>query len=134
VTYNSSLSYVLHVPPIQYTIYYDNAVLHVCSKSSLCNFRHLSLISSFLDPNTPLYTQSSNAFSPLYIRDKILHNLNFNYNQQDATILIYLFLKRSTCFRRFLRPPSVAHNCNTTSGTVNCSSISAMIPASSNTG
>jgi len=35
---------------------------------------------------------------------------NFNYNQQDATILIDLFLKRSTCFRPFLRPSSGAHN------------------------
>ena len=26
-------------------------------------------------------------------------------------ILIYLFLKRSACFRRFLRPSSAAHNC-----------------------
>ena len=36
---------------------------------------------------------------------------NFKYNQKDATILIYLFLKRSTCFRRLLRPSSGAHNC-----------------------
>jgi len=35
----------------------------------------------------------------------------FNYNQQDAIIFAYLFLKGSTCFGRFLRPPSGAHNC-----------------------
>ena len=39
------------------------------------------------------------------------YSFNFNYNQQDATTLIYLFLKRFTCFRRFLRPSSGAHNC-----------------------
>ena len=35
----------------------------------------------------------------------------FNYSQQDATIFDYLFLKGSTCFGRFLRPSSGAHNC-----------------------
>jgi hypothetical protein len=35
----------------------------------------------------------------------------FNYNQQDAYIFDYLFLKGSTCFGRFLRPSSGAHNC-----------------------
>ena len=35
----------------------------------------------------------------------------FNYNQKDATIFYYLFLKGSTCFGRFLRPSSGAHNC-----------------------
>jgi len=34
-----------------------------------------------------------------------------NYNQQDANIFDYLFLKGSTCFGRFLRPSSGAHNC-----------------------
>ena len=34
----------------------------------------------------------------------------FNYNQQDATIFDYLFLKGSTCFGLFLRPSSTAHN------------------------
>jgi len=34
-----------------------------------------------------------------------------NYNQQDATIFDYLFLKGSTCFGQFLRPSSGAHNC-----------------------
>jgi hypothetical protein len=35
-----------------------------------------------------------------------------NYSQQDATFLecIY-FYRRSTCFRRFLRSSSGAHNC-----------------------
>ena len=44
-------------------------------------------------------------------RDIINNNFNFNYNQQDAAILIYLFLKSSTCFRRSLRPSSGANNC-----------------------
>jgi len=35
----------------------------------------------------------------------------FNYNQQDATIFDYLFLKDSTCFGRFLRRSSGTHNC-----------------------
>ena len=35
----------------------------------------------------------------------------FNYNQQDAAISDYLFPKGSTCFGRFLRPSSGAHNC-----------------------
>jgi len=34
----------------------------------------------------------------------------YNYNQQDATINDYLFLKGSTCFGRFLRPSSGAQN------------------------
>jgi len=33
-----------------------------------------------------------------------------NYSQQDATFLnIFIFYRRSTCFRRFLRPSSGAH-------------------------
>jgi len=35
----------------------------------------------------------------------------YNYNQQDATIFEYLFLKNSTCFGWFPRPSSGAHNC-----------------------
>jgi len=34
----------------------------------------------------------------------------FNYNQQDATIFDYLFVKGSTGFGRFLRPSSATHN------------------------
>ena len=33
-------------------------------------------------------------------------------NQQDATILIYLFLISSTCFGRCFRPSSGAYHCN----------------------
>ena len=34
-----------------------------------------------------------------------------NYSQQDATFLEFIyFYRRSTCFRRFLRPSSGAHN------------------------
>jgi len=33
-------------------------------------------------------------------------------NQQDATILIYLLLISSTCFRRRFRPSSGAYHCN----------------------
>ena len=35
----------------------------------------------------------------------------FNYNQQDATIFDYLFLKGSTCFGRCFRPSSGAQIC-----------------------
>jgi len=39
-------------------------------------------------------------------------NLIKNYNQQDAAFLEFIyFYIRSTCFRRFLRPSSGAHNC-----------------------
>ena len=34
----------------------------------------------------------------------------FHYNHQDATIFYYLFLKGFTCFGRFPRPSSGAHN------------------------
>jgi hypothetical protein len=35
-----------------------------------------------------------------------------NYNQQDVTFLEFIyFYRRSTYFRRFLRPSSEAHNC-----------------------
>jgi len=35
-----------------------------------------------------------------------------NYSQQDAMFLEFIyFYRRSTCFRRFLRPSSGAHNC-----------------------
>jgi len=37
--------------------------------------------------------------------------LFLNYNQQDATIFDYLFLKSSTRFGRFVHPSSGAHNC-----------------------
>jgi len=33
-------------------------------------------------------------------------------NQEDATILIYLFLNSSTCFGRCFRPSSGAYHCN----------------------
>jgi len=33
-------------------------------------------------------------------------------NQQDATMLIYLFLISSTCFGRYFRPSSGAYHCN----------------------
>ena len=33
-----------------------------------------------------------------------------DYNQRDATVFYYLFLKGSTCFGRFLRPSSGTHN------------------------
>ena len=39
------------------------------------------------------------------------HFFFYNYNQQDATIFDYLFLKGATCFGLFLRPSSAAHNC-----------------------
>jgi len=35
----------------------------------------------------------------------------FYYNQQDATIFDYLFLKGSTCFGQFLCPSPGTHNC-----------------------
>ena len=39
-------------------------------------------------------------------------NIITNYSQQDATFLKFIyFYRRSTCFRRFLRPSSGAHNC-----------------------
>jgi len=35
-----------------------------------------------------------------------------NYSQQDATFFEFIyFYRRSTCFRRFLRPSSGVHNC-----------------------
>jgi len=34
------------------------------------------------------------------------------YNQQDATFLnLFIYVRRSTCFRRFFRPSSGAQNC-----------------------
>jgi hypothetical protein len=39
-------------------------------------------------------------------------NIITNYSQQDATYLEFIyFYRRSTGFRRFLRPSSGAHNC-----------------------
>ena len=39
-------------------------------------------------------------------------NIITNYSQQDATFLEFIyFYRRSTCFRRFLRPSSGALNC-----------------------
>jgi len=39
-------------------------------------------------------------------------NIITNYSQQDATFLEFIyFCRRSTCFRRSLRPSSGAHNC-----------------------
>jgi len=46
------------------------------------------------------------------IRTSVQPNIITNYSQQDATVLEFIyFYKRSTCFRRFLRPSSGAHNC-----------------------
>jgi len=39
-------------------------------------------------------------------------NIFAKYNQQDATIHnLFIPVRRSTCFRRFFRPSSVAQNC-----------------------
>jgi len=47
-----------------------------------------------------------------YINCKCGFSLITNYGQQDATFLEFIFFYRcSTCFRRFLRPSSGAHNC-----------------------
>jgi len=47
-----------------------------------------------------------------YIHVSVNRNVIPNY-QQDATFLSFFiyFYRRSTCFRRFLRPSSGAHNC-----------------------
>jgi hypothetical protein len=43
----------------------------------------------------------------------------FKYNQQDATLhKLFISVKCSTCFRRFLRPSSVAQKLDTASGTL----------------
>ena len=39
-------------------------------------------------------------------------NIIPNYSQQDTMFLEFIyFYRRSTCFKRFLRPLSGAHNC-----------------------
>jgi len=39
-------------------------------------------------------------------------NILAEYNQQDATFLnLFIYVRRSTCFRRFFRPSSGALNC-----------------------
>ena len=43
---------------------------------------------------------------------RVIGNTIPNYSQQDATFFFFIyFYRRSTCFRRFLRPSSEAHNC-----------------------
>jgi len=47
-----------------------------------------------------------------HIHISVHRNVIPNYSQQDATFLEFIyFYRRSTCFRRFLRPSSGAHNC-----------------------
>jgi len=46
------------------------------------------------------------------IHMSVHRNIITNYSQQDVTFLKFIyFYRRSTCFRRFLRPSSGAHNC-----------------------
>jgi hypothetical protein len=46
------------------------------------------------------------------IHTSVHRNIITYYSQQDATFLEFIYLyRRSTCFRRFLRPSSEAHNC-----------------------
>jgi len=46
------------------------------------------------------------------IHMSVHRNTISNYSQQDATLFEFIyFYRRSTCFRRFLRPSSGAHNC-----------------------
>jgi hypothetical protein len=49
---------------------------------------------------------------PFDIHMSVHRNIISNYSQRDATSLEFIyFYRRSTCFRRFLRPSSGAHNC-----------------------
>ena len=52
------------------------------------------------------------------VKNIIFLNFIFKYNQQDATLHnLLLPPKRSTCFRKFLRPSSGAQNCIYSIGT-----------------
>jgi len=56
-------------------------------------------------------------------------------NQQDATILIYLFLICSTCFGRCFRPSSGAYYCNySCTPMLLLAGVAYATPASSNIG
>jgi len=54
------------------------------------------------------YKEVTNKFN---IHMPVHRNIFTNYSQQDATFLEFIYLyRRSTCFRRFLRPSLGAHN------------------------
>jgi hypothetical protein len=54
-----------------------------------------------------------------YIHKSVLFNIFPQFNQQDSTFLnLFISIKRSTCFRRFLHPSSGAQTVRTASGIV----------------
>ena len=59
--------------------------------------------------NNRKWRQKISSFLYSFVRSSLVWFIN--YNQKDANILGYLFLKCCTYFRRFLRPSSGAHNC-----------------------
>jgi hypothetical protein len=62
--------------------------------------------------NVNFYFQNYKDHSDFDIYLSVHRNIITNYSQQDATFLEFIyFYRRSTCFRRFLRPSSGAHNC-----------------------
>jgi len=94
----------------------------------MCNFRHSSTANSHnLKHCSHLFSKTSSLPSASFssegyaglqpcrtsdIHMSVHRNIIPNYSQQDARFLKFIyFYRRFTCFGRFLRPSSGAHNC-----------------------
>jgi len=76
-----------------------------CIKQDICG--HLDLRISINIINIPL--QLVNKIRARFLKSKVNVIYSFRYNQQDATLYnILYFCQCSTCFKRFLHPPSGA--------------------------
>jgi len=79
----------------------------------LCSY-DTSLIIVFRNPQLfdPIMSQLKPVSSSTTYTPDTHFNLFAEYNQQDATFLIlFISVRRCTCFRRFFRPSSGAQNC-----------------------
>ena len=87
-----------------------------CYLTSTSVLQHIWIITGTLLNGTDLYTLRvyliGIGWDMSDIHMSVHRNIITNYSQQDATFIEFIyFYRRSTYFRRFLRPSSGAHNC-----------------------
>jgi hypothetical protein len=101
--------YILHTPTHNYTYNWELYVV-LLQLTSLCigsgNFTvRITGLTYYMSVNTK-YDIGFDIHMSKY------HNIIPNYSHQGAKFLdLFIFYRRSTCFRRFLRPSSGARNC-----------------------
>ena len=87
-----------------------------CYLTSTSVLQHIWIITGTLLNGTDLYTFRvyliGIGWDMSDIHMSVHRNIITNYSQQDATFIEFIyFYRRSTYFRRFLRPSLGAHNC-----------------------